>query len=279
MEQIENNAVQNETLPKKEKKATGKKALIILIAVISVLGSLALTLFAPWISINGIKKRELKEIGKEAESSYESIYNLTESYDEEDEKKLEGLFRNDVFSGKADLKRYIKTSKQTIKKFTSAKYSFFDLVQIYDWGTDTVNRAYNALGTKYANYLLVSDIDEDSVEELGEMTGTLTLISVCVKVFFIILILLALAAAVFEIAGRFPGFKIAYFVITFILAGLTVALAILSKEFIPDAVASLGISEGKAALAFTLAPIVSAVLAFLPLILRPIFIKKNKKSE
>lgn len=180
-------------------------------AVIVVIASLILVLFADWFSLSGMRNKTLRELD---ELRQEMISDIASTASKEDE--LNALIDSELFSSKKDFKAFFRKTNAVLKTALSCKWSLSELTDVCGWARGGIRRYQNCV-TENIDWFFDFDV-QDLIDEVG--TAVLW-----IYIGFVVLLSALGIAGVGTIASVFTK-KLAVF--RYIFAGLFLLLLVAS---------------------------------------------------
>lgn len=285
-----------------------KKYLIRTAGALCILGSLALIFMASFISLDGVKSRQWRELRKDTENMCQAVENrfLDElEYSDIFEDELDDCdlphTRSKLKSRFKDVENMLDTvmddsiaMKDVLVLSTKAPMLVESMEEIVE--SDIVSETFFSAVAEYvvnkqiaqgiidygSDYLDIIDAttdmyiedSEDTVDMISELSSVFVLLTVALLFF----ICLGVVAAVTHMFNKVRWIK--YLYIAFLIAlvvGFCIAAPLVS-DLIVDNTAGVPALEDLT-LKITVAPFISVVLAIVPVVLDIVFERKNKKME
>ena len=258
-----------------------KKILIRILGALFLLGAVFIMFATPWLQINDIKKKDLREfrelINAELDMTQETLTEMVE-YDEDYEYDLKD---NDLPSQKGAIKRRIKDVRSLMESLLDAKISLQDVTLLSFKAPGLIEDTDNFLATEYAaevifeqSELVVAEDVEDPLDSVGDFAMVFYLVGACV----VLLVVLGVVSAVCHCLNKARFIKYIYIAFMVLLVvGLCVALPMISDIIQNEGTLTEGAED--VTIGITAMPFIAVVLTFVPVVLDIIFERKNKKTE
>ncbi len=261
--------------PKPDKKKWLEKGLSLICVVLAMI----LTFRTVWITVDGIKRSEVRTAKIALTEGIETGIDELRDMDEDD---LDVLLDSEAFKSKADLRKWMRSCANYLGTGLSLKYSLSDTSRMLSFTTDTLDR-----GTKLYDSGENDSLGLTNLALEAESLTTMKLVNAGWILLLTAVGLLGIATAVFLFIPKAKAVKYVYFGMTTflaiaVIAGVIAANAGLGMFF--DAMVEMGypfdlsfVEEMQ--LKFTAAPLFAAVFSFAPCIMKKLFTKKAKTEE
>lgn len=259
-----------------------KKILIRLVGTVCILASVLTMFFTTWIQIDGVRTKVFRET---RESIYSDLDHLTSqlslSIDAGSIKIKEDLKDNDLPHTKSGIKKRITKIRGILGDLIDDKLGLGEILTISLNAPQYIVDTTNMLYTDYVRYKVSGVATTISLDGLEDFTGALTEYSWCftaVSILFFSVILLGLAAAVFNLIDKANALKYIYFgVLILLVAGLAVALPHISEII----ASTIMLPEDWEDISFklTVMPFLTAILALAPCVISTQLHVKNKRRN
>lgn len=261
---LSKNPMQNLKREKKEWIAKGLSLLCIIVALL-------LTFNATWWKIDGIKRKNLREM-KDAISQAE-LGDISET-------QLDELIDSGFVNSRKDFLKWTKNLKKNLNTALSTKYSLAETSEMYTFSVDLVSRG-EKLYESSENAFRYLQLPPDLEEEIGGAIGIMKAANIAQILLLATIGLLGLATAVFLFIPKAKAIKYIYFAMTLFLTLSIIAGVIAVNVNMGSAWDEMQLpmdtlkALGDIKVNITAAPIFAAIFSFAPCILEKIMLRKK----
>lgn len=275
-----------------------------IVGALCILGAIALLFISPLIKIDGIKSKEFRVIREDLTGAVDTLeeecLNALEYDDFKDELK-----DNDLPYTKSDLKTQFSNMKSLIKELLDDTISLQEVTQLSlkapkliknlsNWVESDVfdesmylvvdYLAYegnNAIGpNEVLDEEAYADDLKNSIEETVDMLPEVSAIFTILLVLLVLMALLTVGSAVTHVCNKGRWLKyILLVVVAALVIGSAVALPMVSQLIDVEALAGDMLDIDEIGLSVAIAPFVSLVILFVPVVLDIVFERKKNTVE
>lgn len=257
---------------------TLKTVIIRAIGALCIIAALLLLVLPVSVRIDGVKSKAFKEMRNESEEDFDKMcYRMIAMLDQKGfEEELED---NDLPSTRSSIKKMFKNASSVVNGMITDEFSMYALFEVMGGLTKYVEE-FGKLADIKSNYL--NTIVEDNgymklrdFEDIDDADDEIKLVATVVRVFFIVLAVICLAAVISRMFGRLAFFKYLFFILVCLIVGLLIGVTIVASSGLVDAF-HLPEAFDDITVKMTAAPFIAMALALVPIVLDLIF--KNKKT-
>ena len=258
-----------------------KKILVRIIGAIFLLAAVFVMFATPWLQINDINRKELREFRAIATEDLEMTQDILLEGIEMSEDFEDDLKDNDLPYSKGKIKSRIKDVDGLLKSLADTEISFQEVTSLAFTAPGLIADTENFLETEVSAYIFEESqlvTTEDIDEVLDNMMG-LDIVFYLVGAVIILFVALGVVSAITHCLNKARFIKYIYIVfLVLLVVGLCVVLPMVS-----DIIQSEGnFTEGAEdiSLGITVMPFIAVALTVVPVVLDIIFERKNKtKTE